>query len=101
MSHRNQLVFAICATLALGCRGNAGGDNGGGSTPLCSDPLSVAPRRLVRLTLNQSANAIQGLLGATAAQMVQTQFGLGDPTQNTFPALNGPREGVSIIPSLF
>lgn len=95
--------------------GPGGGGGGGGGTSgalQCTTPATItlavgslpaagAPQRLVRLTLAQATNSLKTLLNPTAADTIATQIGVGDPAQNTFPVLNGPREGVSIIPSLF
>jgi hypothetical protein len=55
----------------------------------------------VRLTLDQSANAVRGLLGDEAANSIVADLGLGVSSFKTFPPLNGPREGGTVIPSLF
>jgi len=105
-------ALTVIALSSFACKGSVGGDNGQTSGAVCSTPATItlptgtgpalgAPQRMLRLTLNQTMNAIAGLLGTAAAQPIQTMFGVGDPTTNTFPALNGPREGVSIIPSLW
>jgi hypothetical protein len=107
-------ALAAVAVATIGCHGNvdSGGGGGGGTTgTLCGAPATItgpgatvasgAPQRMLRLTLSQTTNAIGVLLGSSTAMSIATNFGVGDPTQTTFPALNGPREGVSVIPALF
>jgi hypothetical protein len=76
----------------------AGGDQA--PPPVTCTPLALAPRRLVRLTFDQSASAVRSLLGDDAANRVVTDLTLGAVEQRTFPPLNGPREGVAVIPSV-
>jgi hypothetical protein len=60
--------------------------------PECSDSVVVANKRVVRLTFNQQANAIQQLFGPAVAAEVRSTFDI-DATDRTFPPLANAREG--------
>src|SRR5690606_30443485 len=51
---------------------------------------------LVRLTFNQVANSIRGLLGDALADDLTRSLELPSPFERTFPPLNNPREGAVI-----
>lgn len=63
-------------------------------------PVEV-PRRLVRLSFNQLANSVRGLLGDAAADAIATKFEIGDPAQRAFPALTSPREGTTLTDAVW
>lgn len=58
--------------------------------------MTLASKRLVRLTFNQVANSIRGLLGDALADDLTRSLELPSPFERTFPPLNNPREGAVI-----
>ena len=56
-------------------------------------------KRLIRLTFNQIANSLGGLLGAAFRSQLVATFEIPDPTLRTFPPLGNPREGSVVTDS--
>jgi hypothetical protein len=80
----------------MGSAGDLAGRGGmGGASDVCTDPEVAVPKRLVRLTFNQIANAVQSLTDEATAKKVRADYEL-DTAQRTFPPLASPNEGSSL-----
>ena len=103
------VAAGICLMVATGCSGKIspqgggnGGDtggsagNGGGNNP-CTGTNTLAPQRVVRLTLQEIANSTGAAIDPSLTQTLVTQQGLGQPTLAFFPPLDSTREGDTII----
>src|SRR6266700_5193737 len=80
-----------------------GGGNGGTGGPNgnCTDSVTLAPQRVVRLTLNQIANATGTIVNGSLTQTLITQQGLSTVANAFFPPLDSTREGTVIIASRY
>ena len=100
------VAAGICLMLAAGCQGsvskgnggsgNSSGNNGTGGGQ-CSGTATLAPQRIVRLTLQEIANSTGAAIDPSLTQTLATQQGLGQPTLAFFPPLDSTREGDTII----
>jgi Protein of unknown function (DUF1592)/Protein of unknown function (DUF1588)/Protein of unknown function (DUF1595) len=110
-------ALVTAAALLVGCKGGVsgmegagtGGDgagtgtgggsgSGGGSTgALCTDSVTLAPQRIVRITLKQNANAVGSMIDPSLTQTLVTQQGLATADLAFFPPLDSTREGSTIF----
>ena len=112
---RESSVGALIAALAMGCSATIGETNGGMSSqgggskttgtgtgggsdgdPSCSETGATAAKRIVRLSFNQIANSIGGMIDAAFGTKLITDFQLVDSEHRAFPPLQSPREGNSL-----
>ena len=79
-----------------GGRNNSSGGNSGGiaGAPVaCTGTEVSVPKRLVRLSLGQVANAVGSLTSQAATEKLRSTYDLADAKHRTFPPLASPREG--------
>jgi hypothetical protein len=74
----------------------AGSGAGGTTSGDCAGSEVAVPKRLVRLSFNQIANAVRSLTDETEAAKVAANFEIGDSEHRTFPPLVSPREGSTL-----
>jgi hypothetical protein len=114
------VAAGICLMAAAGCEGSiskgnnnnggTGNSNGGvaGNTGTagvtgtqCNGSATLAPQRIIRLTLQEIANSTGAAIDPSLTQTLATQQGLGQPTLAFFPPLDSTREGDTIIADRF
>jgi len=112
-SRLGAVAAGICLMAAAGCQGSIGkGENGGtgnstggagnngtagGPGTQCTGSQTLAPQRIVRLTLQEIANSTGAAIDPSLTATLVTQQGLGQPTLAFFPPLDSTREGDTII----
>jgi hypothetical protein len=77
--------------------GGEAGEGAAGTAPSdCVGPEVSIPKRLVRLSFNQIANAITSLFDAATTSEATAMLGIPGPLARTFPPLSGGTEGTII-----
>src|SRR5688572_30571643 len=74
-----------------GATGTAG--NAGTNSTACSGPAASVPKRIIRLSFNQIANAITSLFDAATAEAATATVDIPSPLGRTFPPLGSGTEG--------
>ncbi|HEY3495810.1 MAG TPA: DUF1592 domain-containing protein [Polyangiaceae bacterium] len=65
----------------------------GGTTPISCDGAVAVPKRIIRLSFNQIANAITSLFDAATAEAATETVDIPSPLGRTFPPLGSGTEG--------
>lgn len=73
-----------------------GGTTAGAPPTACTTPQTATSKRLVRLSFNQIASSIGGLIDTMLGNKVATDNQVVDAEHRTFPPLQNPREGNSV-----
>jgi hypothetical protein len=73
-----------------------GGTSAGGPPLSCTTPQTATSKRLVRLSFNQIASSIGGLIDTMLGSKVAADNQVVDAEHRTFPPLQNPREGNSV-----
>ena len=100
------LAAAGCNGSITGHQGGTGGfsgaGGGGGSAPPppCTDSVTLAPQRILRLTLKQIANSTAAIDPSLTATLIAQQ-GLATANLAFFPPLDSTREGDTIFADRF
>lgn len=97
------LVLSACTGIVDAGGGSPGSGPGGSSIAgpgvgpeACEGSEIAAPKRIVRLSFNQIANAVRSLTNDAQAQSIAATYEIGDSLHRTFPPLSSPREGSTV-----
>jgi len=111
------VAAGICLMAAAGCQGSIskGNNNGGtgnstsggagntgtagGTGTQCNGSATLAPQRIIRLTLQEIANSTGAAIDQSLTQTLATQQGLGQPTLAFFPPLDSTQRATRSSPT--